>query len=147
MVEVATYADRDTVSNLANELLANPEGGNDAISQLINRAIKHAQTKINGKLRKAKIQIPEIPVDIETIDEEDPILNLLEAGDLYASAFVIDTKYSEADNQSPTSRVYRTDADEAVDAYIEIIREGYNQDDPENPMDVKIPIGSLVPRW
>lgn len=138
-----TYADSEVVAELAKEVIANTDKN---AAPTIEKAIRHAEIKINGKLRRAKISIPSVPEFRESLDDEDPLNNLLEAGDLYAAAFVFSTYYSGSDYTSPAVKDYRADADELVDAYIEIILEGYNQEDPNNPNDVKIPVGSLVRR-
>jgi hypothetical protein len=139
-----TYANADVVAELAKEAIANTD---QSATPTIEKSIRHAEIKINGKLRRAKISIPSLPESRESLEDKDPLNNLLEAGDLYAAAFVLSTYYSGNDYTSPAVRDYRTDADELLDAYIEIIQEGYNKDDPDNPTDVKIPVGSLVRRY
>ncbi len=136
-----TYADQTIVSTLTSEIAENME--EPVKTSTLNQAINHAEITINSKLRKNKIDIPTIP---GTVEKEDPLNNLLDAGILYAAAFFFDTGYSGNETSSPAARSYRSDADALVDDYIEIIREGYNQDDPDNDKPVRIPIGSLVRR-
>jgi len=136
-----TYADPGVVTTLTNEVMANME--EPVATATLTKALSHADIKINSELRKNSIPIPTIP---ETIDEEDPINNLLEAGTLYASAFIFNTAYSGNETLSPAARDYKSDADLLVESYIEIIREGYQKEDPDNPVSVKIPVGSLVRR-
>ncbi|BDZ68595.1 hypothetical protein [Methanobacterium ferruginis] len=136
-----TYAVSEEVTNLTNEIMEPMT--TDVANATLTKAISHAEIKINSKLRKNNIDISTIP---DTVEEKDPINNLIEAGTLYAAAFVFDTGYSGNETSSPAVRTYRSDADELVDAYIEIIREGYNTEDPDIKKSVKIPVGSLVRR-
>ncbi|MDY9922789.1 hypothetical protein [Methanobacterium sp.] len=140
-----TYADVEVVTALTKEATAN-SSGSTALTLVITKGIKHADRTINGTLRDEKIPIPTVPEDHDSVDDEDPLTNLLEAGDLYAIAFIMDTYYSGMEGVG-SPKTYRQTADDLVAKYVNIIREGYNEEDPDNPADVKIPVGSLVRRY
>lgn len=138
------YANSDEVITLTKEVIGNIQDEATATAT-ITKAINHAERKINSKLRKSGVKIPIVPADVGELEDNNPLLSLLEAGTLYAIGFVLDTGYSGTE-PSATARTHRSDADDLVDAYIEIIREGYNKEDPENDFPVNIPVGSLVRR-
>lgn len=140
-----TYADEELVAELCKEATRNSQDST-ALDTVIEKGINHAERKINRMLRAAQVKIPIVPQDHSTIKDEDPLLNLFEAGDLYAAKFILDTYYSGVEGVGAPSS-YKSDADDDVNGYIEIIREGYNEDDPDTPTEVKIPVGSLVRRY
>lgn len=134
-----TYANSDTVKTLTNEQKPkNPNSSTIKYDTILIQALDHAETKIDSELFKNHVPIPTIP---ESIPKKDPLNNLVKAANLYAAAFMFDTYYSSNDNITPTSRSYKTDASDFLQGYIEIIREGYNEETGETRLP---PVGSIV---
>lgn len=146
-----TYADTTSVSNLTKEIEAGMHS-DEAYAALQVKSINFADKKINNKLKKNNVPIP-TNTDIETLKtqltsedetikekaEVEPLNSLIEAGNLYAAAFIFTTYYSSNDSISPTSKSYQTDADEFVEGYIA----EYLQDNQEEHAGIQIGIFTI----
>lgn len=146
-----TYAVITAVEDLTKEVKVGMHN-NDAYNALQTKAIDYSNRKVNKKLRDDSVPIP-ATTDIDTLKtkltstdasvkeeaENDPLISLIEAGNLYAAAFIFTTYYSSSDTISPTSKSYQTDADEFVDGYIS----EYLQDNQESHAGIQIGIFTI----
>lgn len=98
------YANSDSIQTLTNEVLS--QTTEEKYTNLLSHAINHAERKIQSKLQKQGLTPPSSDVD------------LTEAANLYAAAFIFDTYYSGNETSSPTVKSYKADADEFVEGYI-----------------------------
>ena len=112
-----TYANADVVTSNTQSIAG--QKSPDNMVQMLNNAIEHAERKINSTLRMNNVEIPLIPTDLTELDTTDPLMDLVQAGTLYASAFIFDTILGDNETGSPASKSYLTDADSLVDNYIE----------------------------
>jgi hypothetical protein len=103
----ATYADPTEAQKLTREVREGLHNSDD-YEDLLVRALKYSDRKINNRLKKEGIGTP------AAADED-----LMEAGNLYAAALIFNTYYSSNDRTSPTAAAYKNDADEFLESYID----------------------------
>jgi len=78
-------------------------------------AIEYSDNKINSALRKESIPIPTVP---NPLPDDSPINDLVEAGCLYAAAYIFNDYFSAHDRNSSATTTYRSDADTFLNNYI-----------------------------
>lgn len=132
MVDRTNYATQADVEELTTELKPkNPTSDTTRYDATITLAMSHADKKINSKLRKSGVPIPAFS-SFSGIDGDDPLNDLIEAGNLLAGSFMFDTYYSASDAITPTSKSFKDDANELIDNYVEnYIENQYTSDGEE----------------
>lgn len=128
-----SYADPDIVTTLCNTI--KPSQGNDStkFDAVLLLAVDDAEDTIKTELIKNKVPILPIPADL---DENDPLNTLIKAANLYATAFMDKTYQTGTEELSQTYNENMKLADKKVASYIEIILEGYSEEEQKQEVDI-----------
>jgi len=135
-----SYADPDIVTILCNDLKPGLNNDSSKFDSLLVMAIDDAEDTINTGLMAGNVPIPTIP---DTIDKLDPLNTLFKAANLYAAAFMEKAYQTNTGDLSPTYVENMKMADKKVANYIEIILEGYNEEDQKEEVDIP-PFSALI---
>lgn len=109
------YANTTDIETLTKEIKNDASVTDEEYTALQTKASSLADKKINNKLRVKNVPIP---TSLEDLENNDPLNDLIEAGNLFAAALMFDTYYAGNETPSPSSKTYKDDANSLVDGYI-----------------------------